>query len=388
MQRVEAIVEPELLVWARRKSGYEIEAAAKKAGVSPDKLAAWEQGSGRPSVKQLRRLAKAYRRRLAVFYLPEPPKDFPPIKDFRRIWKAAQKEPSPELLAEIEAAHERREVALDLLEAGAESLPAFGLRAGLDDDPNAVAARVRAALGIAVEEQVEWANARAGFNAWRFAIEMVGVLVYQMTTVDRDEARGFSIANRPLPAVVANNDDPYVARSFTVIHEFVHVALHESGLCDLSETARAERFCNHVAGAVLVPGRDLIDQWIVREHPLDDPEWSDDELRNLAQRYRVSREVVLRRLLILGRTNDRFYNAKRTELLDAQHRGVASDSQKSRWGPSPATIAVVRGGHYFSRLVLSSYSHGAITASDVATYLGVRMKHVPSIEKAVFRSRR
>jgi hypothetical protein len=39
-RRVEALVEPELLVWARKKTGYSVEDAARKARVPPDKLGA------------------------------------------------------------------------------------------------------------------------------------------------------------------------------------------------------------------------------------------------------------------------------------------------------------------------------------------------------------
>lgn len=380
--RVEAIVEPELLVWARKKAGFDVEVVAKKARVSPEKLAVWEAGNGRPTVKQLRRLAHVYGRRLAFFYLPAPPRDFPPIKDYRVAWGERREGPSPELLAEIEAAYERGEVALELLEAERESPPPFRPRAGLEDDPDALAERLRRALGIDLDAQFEWEDARTGFNAWRFAIEAIGALVLQMTRVDPLEARGFSIAERPLPVVVANNGDPYAARSFTIVHELVHVAVRESGICDLSNRGRVEPFCNHVAGAVLVPARALLAENVVRDHGADFV-WQDGELQRLARRYGASREVILRRLLILGRTNDSFYRRKRRELLDEYERRMA-ERPAGVWGPSPATIAVVRAGHYFSRLVLSRYSHGGITASDVAAYLGVRMKHVPSIEQAVF----
>jgi Zn-dependent peptidase ImmA (M78 family) len=203
-----------------------------------------------------------------------------------------------------------------------------------------------------------------------------------MTGVEPRDARGFSIAERPLPAVVANNADPVAARSFTIVHELVHVAMREGGICDLANRGRVEPFCNRVAGAVLVPARSLIAEQVVREHGAD-VEWQDVELQHLARRYGVSREVVLRRLLILGRTDDSFYRQKRQELLDEYEQRVA-ERRTPAWGPSPATAAVVRAGHLFSRLVLSSYSRGGITASDVAAYLGVRMKHVPRIERAVF----
>jgi Zn-dependent peptidase ImmA (M78 family) len=382
--RVEAIVEPELLVWAREKAGYEIDAAARKAHVSPDRLAEWERAERRPSVRQLRTLARVYRRPISVFYLSEPPRDFPPIRDFRVAWADARQPPSPNLLGEIESAHERREVALELLEDQGELAPSFQLRASIGDDPEALGDRFRSALGVEVDAQSRWADARTGFNTWRATIEARGVLVLQVTGVDQREARGFSIAERPLPVVVANNRDPYVARSFTLLHELTHVAIHEGGICDLSNRGRIEPFCNHVAGATLVPRRALLRDEVVRDHSPDAVEWGDDDLQELAETYRVSREVVLRRLLILGKTNEAFYRRKRRQLLDDFERRE-EDADEPRWGPSPSTTAVIRSGYYFSRLVLSSYAEGAITASDVSRYLGVRMKHVPGIEQMVFR---
>jgi Zn-dependent peptidase ImmA (M78 family) len=388
-KRVEAIVEPAILVWARKKSGYAtVGEAAAKAGVPAEKLASWEDGVARPTIGQLRKLGKAYRCRIAVFYLSEPPRGFPPIRDYRVVWGARRKTPSPELLAEVEEAHERREIALDLLEEAQERPRSFPLRSQLNEDPEVVAERVRTALRIRVEQQRGWTDDRIGFNEWRSAIESLGVLVFQITTVAGREARGFSIAETRLPVVAANNEDPYVARSFTVVHELAHVTLKESGLCSLGETPRIERFCNHVAGAVLVPAHDLLDHHVVLQHGRD-AEWSDNELRRLAATYRVSREVIVRRLLIVGRTNEQFYSAKREEFEEErERRDAALDSQERGWGPSPSTIAVVRAGHLFSRVVLSSYSRGSITGSDVAAYLGVRVKHVPSVERLVFAARR
>lgn len=379
-ERIEAMVEPELLVWARAKSGYNVETAAKKANLSAARLSAWEAGEARPSVKQLRKLARVYGRRIALFYLSEPPADFPPIKDYRRAWGEEHQAPSPELRSEIHLAQERRAVALELIEDEAREPPHFQLRASLDEDPENVAQRVRTALGISVEEQTDWENARVAFNAWRFAIEGFGALVLQMTEVSTREARGFSIAESRLPAVVANNRDPFPARSFSLIHELAHAAIRQSGICDLAGHRGVEPFCNHVAGAVLVPAASLLDERVVRGHG-GSFEWDDPELIQLARTYQVSREVVLRRLLILRRTDERFYNQKRRQLLDEYER---RESEPRETGPvPPSTKAVIRAGHYFSKLVLSSYSHGLITGSDVATYLGVRLKHVPRIEQLV-----
>ena len=74
--RVEALITPALLRWGRETAGYDVETASAKASVKPEALESWESGQARPSIPQLRKLAKLYKRPIAVFYLPEPPQGF------------------------------------------------------------------------------------------------------------------------------------------------------------------------------------------------------------------------------------------------------------------------------------------------------------------------
>jgi Zn-dependent peptidase ImmA (M78 family) len=87
-------------------------------------------------------------------------------------------------------------------------------------------------------------------------------LVFQTAGIEPEEMRGFSIGESPMPAVVVNRADASAARVFTLLHELTHIALHTAGLCNLSELGpqsvdarRLETYCNHVAGAVLVPSQ-------------------------------------------------------------------------------------------------------------------------------------
>jgi Zn-dependent peptidase ImmA (M78 family)/transcriptional regulator with XRE-family HTH domain len=385
MARIEAIPEPKLLVWTRERAGYTVEQAAGRLPVRPERLAEWEAGSARPTVKQLRRLGGIYGYPLAVFYLPEPPRGPQPVRDHRRIWGEEPEGLSPRLRKEIDIADDRRQLALELLSLQGEKPPPFRLRASLDEDPDAVAARFRRSLGVTLDQQFGWHERYGGFNAWRDAIEEVGALVLQMTDVPVVEARGFSLAERPLPAVVANIKDTPRARSFTLIHELTHVAFHESGVCTLDDAERVEVFCNRVAGTVLVPSEALLGDRIVAEHG-PDPEWEEREIEALARRFSVSREVVLRRLLILERTEQRFYQRKHDEYAE-QYREAEEQRRQEESTPRPIPrdlIAVARTGQFLSLLVLSSYTHGRITASDVADYFGIRIKHLAAVERRVF----
>ena len=120
---IKALVKPAILRWARDRAKVKPEDAAKAAHVTVERLLAWEsdKDDDAPTLGQLRSLAAAYHFPLAVFYLPEPPKDFAPLRDFRRLPDAEEAPISANLAYHIRSAYERRELALELFqELGAE----------------------------------------------------------------------------------------------------------------------------------------------------------------------------------------------------------------------------------------------------------------------------
>ena len=90
----------------------------------------------------------------------------------------------------------------------------------------------------------------------------------------------------------------------------------------------------------------------------------------------MSSEVVLRRLLILGRTKTEFYRKKRAEFIKRAKR----TSERAEGFMLPHKRAMRDNGSVFTNLVLRAYREEAITGSNVADYLGVRLKHVTRIE--------
>ena len=390
VRSVEAIVNPDLLAWARKESGLTVDAAAKKVNVKPDRLESWESGELRPTVKQLRKLANAYKRPLAVFYLPKPPDGFAPLTDYRQLPGDVPVEESPQLRYEIRRAYHRREIAIELFEAVSDSPPVLRKEVNIEDDPEDLAMQIRDILGVSYDDQTTWR--RQGrykpFNEWRSTLERIGVLIFQAEKVELEEMRGFSISEKPFPAIVVNIKDSPSGRVFTIMHELIHILLEDRGLCNLQGEAKlpaaarkVEVFCNRVAGAVLVPRSHLLREETVRAKGTRDS-WSDDELKDLAYRYGVSREVILRRLLICGRTSKSFYEEKRQEVF-LKEKAETPERTGESWGPPPHTSAISRAGKLFVRLVLENYYKENITLSEVSEYLGVRLKHLRSIEAAV-----
>lgn len=393
---VKALVKKELLVWARKSANVSVAEAAKAAGVDDAILVSWEQtDEEKPSIAKLRKLAEKYKRPLAVFYLAEVPRDFQPIADYRRLPGEVAGILSPRLAFEIRAAQERRELALSLLADIGDMPERFTPRVSLTNDPEHVAAELRRYLGISLETQATWKDARVAYNAWRERLEALGVLVFQTPTQARlpvKEFRGLAIANEVLPIILLNAKDATAGRSFSLMHELGHLALMESAITDFSVSTedaprekhaqRVEVFCNKVAAAVLMPREAFL------KHPLvghkSGTGWTDEEFKGLAEAFGVSAEAIVRRLLTFGRTTEAFYKAKRAEYKAARERYEA-EQKKKRGGPAPYRAALGHLGAGFAKLILQNYYQQRITLNDAAGYLGLKLPQMAKLEAEAYK---
>jgi Zn-dependent peptidase ImmA (M78 family) len=378
----EALINPQILVWARESAGFYIEEAAKKIPVEPDKLRSCEIGKDRLTISQLRKLCNVYKRPLAFFYLPNPPQQETIPKDFRRLPEDEEKKLSPNLRLEIRRAKYRREVALDLFKELEIEIPSFKSKTNLSDEVYEVGKLIRKLLKVSFKQQ-EKIKRESLLNFWREKIEDLGTLVFSTSLIDLKIMRGFSIDKNPLPIIVLNSKDHHKARIFTLFHEFTHLLLHSGGICDLGEQNKIEVFCNAVAGEALVP-TDWLQAIPVVQHHKDKSEWNDEKIYNLAERFGVSREVVLRRLLAIDKTTEYFYKQKR-EQYQAEYRiKINQEKAEKKSSPIPQHYKVLnQTGRKFARLVLEGYHQNKIGLLDVSDYLGTKLKHLPKIEQSL-----
>lgn len=372
-------VAPAVLAWARHAAHLSKEDVARRLAPKPEaasrwteRVRAWEEGDEQPSIAQLRQLAEIYRRPLPVFLLDAPPEEPREAQDFRRPSELG--EVPPALALALREARERREVASELLGPDERR---WTLSAAIDEHAEDLARRVRETLGMTLEAQRE-----RGLSAWRDAIETAGVLVFGFSGVESAVASGFALTSgTDLPAIGLNNRDAPTRRVFTLLHELTHVALRtEDVLCDLSDdspaNAQVERFCNHVAGAVAVPEDALRGHSIVQGHA--EVAWPDLKVERLARDFAVSREVVLRRLLFLGRTTEEHYRAWRARFRGDQ-RTYEEKLEGASGGPSHVRKRVSQLGRRYVQLVLGAAERERISLSDASQYLGVKVDHFPKL---------
>ncbi|MGD0787573.1 MAG: ImmA/IrrE family metallo-endopeptidase [Terracidiphilus sp.] len=392
MVSTKALIKAELLGWARNRAKVTVDDAAKAVDVEPETLKAWEAGDETPTVSQLRNLAGKYHFPLAVFYLPKPPADFTPLRDFRRLPEVTDRTISAELARQIRSAHERRELALELREDLGEPVRPFRLKATLKDASEALGEEVRRFLDVSAADQRKAARESRAFDFWRRKLEEKDILIFVASgahSVDLEEMRGFAIARNQLPVIVINGRDySQGGKCYTLLHELAHVLLGESALTNgdggTAEEQKIERFCDAVAAAALMP-RDLMLS-IPQVEPAGERKWSDDELRSMANAIGVSREAFLLRLVTLRRSSWDFYITRRKKFKDEYDEAFALKAMAPK-KPVPIKRSILLmswNGRGFTRLVLRSYYDQRITLNDVSSYLGAKVKHIPALERATF----
>ena len=255
VKRIFATVKPEILAWARASAGFTLDAAAKGLKVDVSILTLWEDedGTEAPSIPQLRALAALYRRPLAAFYLQEVPRRFQVLGDLRRPRQGEDQAYSPALTQEIRSAQQRRALAQELAaDLGDDAQPfRFRLRSETAEEAGEA---IRQFLRIApkvIQQFGSDPSGRTALNTWRTAIEDAGVLVFQSSRIPQTEASGFAVAYDETPVIVINRKDVPQRRLFSLLHEFAHLALRESGVSDLridsqqtTASADVEMRCN------------------------------------------------------------------------------------------------------------------------------------------------
>ncbi len=290
-------VKPDLLRWARIRSGRSVESLEK---VFP-KYLLWEKGEAHPTLKQLERLAKALRLPLGFLFLERPPQEALPVPDFRTMPQAKLSRPSPELLDTIYSCQQRQEWYRNyLITTGEPPLPFVG-RSDLTDAPEVLAARIRATVKFDLGERAALPTWTQALNRLIDRVEQSGVVVMMNSIVgnnthrplDPEEFRGFALVDDRAPMIFVNGADTLSGKTFTLVHELVHIWLGQSGVSDVRLEApsgnEVERFCNQVAAEILVPKDELVKHYEPQNELLA-------ELNRLARIFKVSTSVILRRL--------------------------------------------------------------------------------------------
>ena len=288
-------INPDILKWARERSGYTVESIANTLNKHVSIVNDWESGVRALTYVQLEKLADKYKRPIAIFFFPEPPEE-PNIAENLALRSSDTNPLDPRIHILLRQAYARQ---LSLMELNLGSNPSKkkifrDLQAQSTDSVAALAQETRTYLDINVDTQSDWDNAREALENWRDYIEEAGIFIFK-EAFQNDSIDGFCLVHDEFPVIYLNNSRQPVRQIFSLFHELAHLLLGENDITYGINRGDGdvEVFCNQFAAEFLVPSDDL-------ETHLNFPVYNDDAIEKLANYYKVSRPVILLNLVNKG----------------------------------------------------------------------------------------
>lgn len=383
-----AFITSEILKWARESANISVEDAAKKVSVSPERYLTWEYGNDFPTIRQAKILAKSFRRPFSLFFLPEIPKDFQLLQDYRR--DNAKKLDTASLFIIREVQQKQNWISELFEEIGEDKLPFVG-KYSINDSPEIVARDILETLKISPSNYQ-----KAPINEWIVKSETAGIFIsrasylHSRLVLDRDLIQGFAIADKFAPFVFVNSKNWNAPQLFTLVHELAHIWIAKSGISneidiDFTDKPKSkfhpiELFCNQVAANALMPkeiitqfGTDIFD--------------SNNLIFKQAKELGVSSFALLVRALNLNLISQSKYKILKQEAKDEfenflDREKVKKEKQKERKsGPDAYLLRLNKNGKLFTRIVMDSFNNGSLSPSIASNLLNTQINKFQKFEK-------
>lgn len=376
-------IKPDILRWARETIGLSVSDVAKRLKCPISKIEDWESGNSFPTYPQLEKLAyQIYKRPLAIFFLPQSPEEITPQREFRTLPTTDLKDLDPDTYMQIRRAHAFQLALRELFGTHNPNERCIWQELSLSRSRSVIgqAASIRSYLGISLEKQILWKDDDHALKQWRKAIEDKGVFIFKDSFKQKDIS-GFCLVDNQFPIVFLNNSTTKTRQIFSLFHELAHLLLNINGLSKFDqeyverlpdEEKQIERFCNSIAAEILIPLSDFREQ--EKGFPAEVKRASEQQFSELAGRYGVSREAVLRRFLDQGLVTSAFYEQKAREWASQQKNGTGGN-----WYATHNIYLSDR----FAKEVVSRHYNNQLSLEQAADMLGIKPRNFAGLEQRI-----
>lgn len=388
-----AYITPNVLKWARESARMTEVTAAAKVSVTEKKLKEWEAGTSQPTIRQAQTLAKAYKRPFALFFLPEIPRDFQPLQDFR---KSGSKELTTSSIFIIREIQQKQVWISDLYSENQEDKLPFVGRFSVNDNPQKVAQDILATLKISPASY----KTDNPIKEWIDAAETRGIFVSRTSFIhsrlklDSEELQGFAIADPYAPFVFVNSKDWNAPQLFTLVHELAHVWIAETGISnDVEPDVKnknklhpIELFCNEVAANALMP-REIVLSF-------GSPSFQTSKgVFKVAKQLGVSSFALLVRALNLQIISISAYKKLKEQadidfanylIREAEKKAKQKEKDKPS-GPNYSLLQLNRNSRLFTQTVLDAFRGGFIEPTLASNLLNVQVNKFQKLESQLIR---
>ncbi len=385
-----AIITPNILRWARETSKMSIETVALKIKVKEEKIDLWEKGDNYPTINQLEKLSKLYRRPISVFYLPEPPSDFQTLRDFRK--SRDLNEYSTALTFIIRDIQLKQFWLSNFLKEESEQPLDFIGKFNKNDDIKLIAKNIKEVLEI---DDHYYNNDTLRY--WIDKIEQKGIFVsltsniHSHLKIDVEEVKGFAITDKYAPFIFINSADSKNSQLFSLIHELAHLWINVSGVSafdfidfrdknELNKYDPLEVVCNKVAAEILMP------EEIIRSLFKSNSEITHELIEKKAREINVSSFALLVRLVNMNiisttvfNSYKKVFNEKYEDYLERQAKKT-----KKKGGPSYYILKIRKNSRAFTSFIYGNYKSGKISGYEANKLLDIKVSNFKNLEKYLY----
>jgi len=356
-ESIELKIPSSVLKTLRENSGYSIDQIAKKLKTSEDRIKAVEEGIASFTVIQIKKLSDVYHRPLAAFFETSPPEVSYALTDYRI--NREKKLPSEVHLAKRRAYYLAKKIA-DL--SGKKSqIPTFSDVLKGDELAN----EFRKYLNV---EPVGFEKPENILAFYKEVLEeklIISIIEYPLKAND---VRAFCISS-DISVIVLNENDNTRIKLFSLFHELCHLLKRNSAICSIdieadTENEEVERYCDLFAAEFLVP-KDSLKLEVENLGILD---W--DAVSELSNLYGVSKQVIMLRLLRLGKISIEGYRKFKESL------NVEMFKKKGFGRRSWDKVFQNRVGNIAIREVRNAYHKGDIAFSEAINIMDMKTKYV------------
>lgn len=388
-----ANVTPNVLKWARESARITEEFAATKIPrISVGKLKEWEEGTSQPTIRQAQKLAKVYKRPFALFFLPEIPRDFQPLQDFRKKGSKVLGTASIFIIREIQ--QKQAWISEVNEENNEEKIPFVG-RFSIKDNPILVAEDILKTLGLTPSEY----KTENPIKEWIDKAESNGIFISRTSFIhsrlklNSDELQGFAIADPYAPFVFINSNDWKAPRLFTLVHELAHIWISETGISnDIEPDIKSkdkfhpiELFCNEVAANALIP-TNVISKLAPSTFE------SVQKVFNVSKNLGVSSFALLVRVFNLGIISDDVYTKLKHEaeiefkafLKREEEKKAKLKEKEKKGGPNPYLLRLNKNSRLFTQIVLDAFRGGYIEPTKASYLLNTPVNKFSLLEAQLY----
>lgn len=365
----QALINPRIISWARKRAGLSEDSLAKKLNIKDTKkILEWEAGETKPTFKQAQKIASATNIPFGYLFLIDPPQESLPIPDLRTVGDKHHEELSLEVKDIIKQVIMKQEWYKDyLIKLEAPRLTFIG-KFSIKDSVYEVAQDIRATINVEIPTKGNWEdyyrNLIKGAENARILVMRSGIVGNNTRRkLQVSEFRGFAISDDIAPVIFINSSDAPTARLFTFIHELAHLWIGKSGISDLSPSyLEEEKFCNSVAGEFLVPKKYFFKLWNPEERLISN-------LTSISSALHVSKLVVAKRALDCNVIDSSTYwTYYQKELNDFRSiKGGQGDFN---------TNAGAKNSKLFSSAVVAEALSGRMLLRDAGNLLGVQPSNI------------